>query len=108
MADNTNIKDAAGATIPIATDDVGSGVQVQRIKPVHGVDGVGVDSSAANPFPVTVISSSAGSTVVTESGTIAGGQANVAAVASLPYSYDPVSGNWTRVGATSWSSCCRA
>ena len=103
MADNTSIKDAAGATVLIATDDV-AGVQVQRQKSAWGVDGAVVDTSASNPLPVTIISSSVGSTVDVEDGTIAGGQSNVTAVASLPYSYDPTAGNWTRVAASSWNS----
>lgn len=50
MADNTTITPGAGATI--AADDVGSGVLVQRVKPQHGADGAGTDSSFAAPFPV--------------------------------------------------------
>lgn len=49
MADNVAITAGAGTTI--ATDDIGSGVQVQRIKPVWGTDGVGTDTSVANPLP---------------------------------------------------------
>lgn len=49
MADNVAITAGSGTTI--ATDDIGSGVQVQRIKPVWGVDGTGTDTSVANPIP---------------------------------------------------------
>lgn len=49
MADNVAI--TAGSGTSIATDDIGGGVQVQRIKPVWGVDGVGTDTSVANPLP---------------------------------------------------------
>lgn len=49
MVDNVSITAGSGTTI--ATDDIGSGVQVQRIKPVWGADGVGNDTSVANPLP---------------------------------------------------------
>lgn len=49
MADNVAITAGSGTTI--ATDDIGSGVQVQRIKPVWGADGVGNDTQVANPLP---------------------------------------------------------
>jgi hypothetical protein len=52
VADNVNV--TAGSGTIIATDDIGGGVQVQRIKPVWGVDGVGTDTSATNPLPVSV------------------------------------------------------
>lgn len=49
MADNVAITAGSGTTI--ATDDIGSGVQVQRIKPVWGADGTGNDTQVANPLP---------------------------------------------------------
>lgn len=58
MADNVPITSGTGTNI--ATDDIG-GVHFQRIKPVVGADGVGVDVSAAAPMPVT----KAGSTTAT-------------------------------------------
>jgi hypothetical protein len=52
MADNFAITAGSGTTI--ATDDIGGGVQVQRVKPVWGVDGTGTDTSATNPLPVSI------------------------------------------------------
>lgn len=50
MADNVAITAGSGTTI--ATDDVGSGVQVQRIKVMLGADGANDgDVAAANPMP---------------------------------------------------------
>lgn len=50
MADNVAITAGSGTTI--ATDDIGSGVQVQRVKPVWGADGTGTDTQVAQPLPV--------------------------------------------------------
>jgi len=50
LADNVSI--TAGSGTNIATDDIGGGVQAQRVKPVWGVDGTGTDTSVANPMPV--------------------------------------------------------
>lgn len=49
MADNIGYTPGTGATV--AADDIG-GVLYQRVKPVHGVDGVAVDASTSNPLPV--------------------------------------------------------
>jgi hypothetical protein len=50
MPDNVPITPGAGA--PIATDDIG-GVHVQRIKLIHGADGVADgDVAKTNPYPV--------------------------------------------------------
>ena len=49
MADNVAITAGSGTTI--ATDDIGSGVQVQRIKPVWGADGTGTDTQVSQPLP---------------------------------------------------------
>ena len=51
MADNVAITAGSGTTI--ATDDIGAGVQVQRVKPVWGADGVGNDTSDTNPLPIS-------------------------------------------------------
>ena len=52
MADNVGITPGSGATA--ASDDIG-GVQFQRIKLVHGADGVNDgDVSSANGLPVKV------------------------------------------------------
>ena len=51
-ADNVLITAGSGTTI--ATDDIGSGVQVQRVKPVWGADGTGTDTQVAQPLPVQV------------------------------------------------------
>lgn len=48
MADNYNVKDAAGATISIAADEVSSGVYSNRVTPLVG----GADVATGNPLPV--------------------------------------------------------
>jgi hypothetical protein len=50
VADNIAITAGSGTTV--ATDDIGSGVQVQRVKPVWGADGIGNDTQVALPLPV--------------------------------------------------------
>lgn len=50
MADNVAITAGSGTTI--AADDIGAGLLVQRVKPMHGADGSGTDVSAASPMPV--------------------------------------------------------
>jgi hypothetical protein len=50
MADNT----AQNGTATIAADDIGSGVLVQRVKPVSGPDGTGNDACSATPLPVAI------------------------------------------------------
>lgn len=56
MADNATLNTnnaATGATnVVVAADEIG-GALVQRVKPVFGDDGSGVDVSATNPLPVT-------------------------------------------------------
>jgi hypothetical protein len=53
MADNTVINLQSGGD-SIATDDI-AGVKVQRVKLIHGVDGVNDgDVASSNPLPVTV------------------------------------------------------
>lgn len=52
MADNVLITAGSGTTI--ASDDVGSGVQVQRVKQTWGVDGTATDVSRTNPLPVAL------------------------------------------------------
>ena len=49
MADNATLP-ATGSVV--AADDVGSGVLVQRVKPVWGADGTGTDTQVAQPLPV--------------------------------------------------------
>lgn len=51
MADDFAVTAGAGTTI--GADDVG-GVKYQRVKPVWGVDGSVVDTSATNPMPTTL------------------------------------------------------
>lgn len=51
MADNYSV--TAGAGTVIAADDVGGALH-QRVKPVWGVDGAVVDTSATNPLPTTL------------------------------------------------------
>ena len=56
MPDNVNIKDSSNAVVPVATEDIGGGVEVQRVKLMlgdHGQDGGGV--TGTNPLPVDVV-----------------------------------------------------
>jgi hypothetical protein len=60
MADNTVINPGAGGDT-IATDELTtlngapiSGVKVERVKPVYGVDGDATDVSMTNPLPVQI------------------------------------------------------
>lgn len=54
MADNTQITSGTGDTI--ATDDI-AGIKYQRVKLIHGADGVNAgDVASGNPLPVTVSS----------------------------------------------------
>jgi hypothetical protein len=48
LADNVTLP---GTGAVVASDDIGSGVQAQRIKPVWGADGTGTDTAIANPLP---------------------------------------------------------
>ena len=52
MADNIELP---GDGVTIASDDVGAGLQVQRVKMQFGVDGTSDDVSATDPMPVTVL-----------------------------------------------------
>jgi hypothetical protein len=53
MADNTTLNTGTGGDV-IASDDISS-VKYQRIKLIHGADGVNAgDVSETNPFPVTL------------------------------------------------------
>lgn len=52
MADNVAITAGSGTTI--ATDDVGGGVQVQRVKVTFGADGTATDANATTPLPAAV------------------------------------------------------
>ena len=55
MGDNITIKDSSNAVVPVATEDIGGGVEVQRIKLMlgsHGQDGG--DVTGPNPLPVEV------------------------------------------------------
>jgi hypothetical protein len=53
MADNVRYNEPANGTM-IATDDLGGGVQIQRVKAAFGGDGSAADVAAANPLPVCV------------------------------------------------------
>ena len=93
MADNTSLSSGSGGDV-IATDDV-AGVKFQRIKLIHGADGVNDgDVSAANPLPVTVSSTTlAGSTTVTIDYDTGVGSVPLALIGlALPASGGPVAG----------------
>lgn len=51
MSDNTTLNSGSGGDI-ISTDDLGSGVKVQRVKIQYGVDGSATDASTSNPLPI--------------------------------------------------------
>jgi hypothetical protein len=53
LADNVAITAGSGTTV--ASDDVGSGVQQQRVKITWGVDGTGNDVNATTPLPVELV-----------------------------------------------------
>jgi hypothetical protein len=50
MADNVGYTPGVGATI--AADDIG-GILYQKVKMIHGVDGVAHETADSNPLPVT-------------------------------------------------------
>lgn len=53
MADNTQLSAAVGVGVLAASDEI-AGAQYQRMKLIHGADGVNAgDVSTANPFPTT-------------------------------------------------------
>ena len=55
MADNINIKDSSNAVVAVATEDIGGGVEVQRLKLMLGAHGQdGGDVTGPNPLPVEV------------------------------------------------------
>lgn len=55
MADNVAITPGTGTIV--ATDDVGGGVQVQRVKVTFGVDGVASDVTGSAGLPTTPVAS---------------------------------------------------
>jgi hypothetical protein len=55
MGDNINIKDSSNAVVPVATEDIGGGVEVQRVKLMLGAHGQdGGDVTDPNPLPVEI------------------------------------------------------
>lgn len=50
MADNTTLNLGAGGDT-VATDDIGGGVKIQRVKVAHGLDGAAADVSLSSPLP---------------------------------------------------------
>jgi hypothetical protein len=53
MADNVRYNEPDDGT-PIATDDLGGGVHIQRVKPAFGADGSAADVTKTNPLPVAI------------------------------------------------------
>jgi len=51
MVDNSTVKDASGAIVTVASDEI-DGVNYQRVKLVAGADGLATDVSAAAGLPV--------------------------------------------------------
>lgn len=74
MSDNVPITPGAGTTI--STDDIGNGVQVQRVKVQHGADGSATDASSSAPLPVTLANTGLNSTAVAVQGGVAAGSAD--------------------------------
>lgn len=64
MADNVQLSTNVGVGAVCSTDDVGGGVQVQRVKVQWGVDGTATDTSASNPLPVTLANTGVNATAV--------------------------------------------
>ena len=61
MADNTVLPVGTGGDT-IGSDDIG-GVKFQRVKLIHGADGVNAgDVSSANPFPISISQNTGGTT----------------------------------------------
>ncbi|MCX6630802.1 MAG: hypothetical protein NTW28_24565 [Candidatus Solibacter sp.] len=55
MPDNINIKDSSNAVVLVATEDIGGGVEVQRVKLMLGAHGLdGGDVTDPNPLPVEI------------------------------------------------------
>ena len=55
MADNISIKDSSNEVVPVATEDIGGGVEVQRVKLMLGAHGQdGGDVTGPNPLPVEI------------------------------------------------------
>jgi hypothetical protein len=55
MPDNITIKDSSNAEVPVATEDIGGGVEVQRVKLMLGAHGQdGGDVTCSNPLPVEI------------------------------------------------------
>ena len=80
MVDNTTLNLGTGGDV-IALDDIG-GVKFQRVKLIHGADGVNAgDASTANGFPVTGYDTTAPGTIAAVSTNVAialNGQSGVA------------------------------
>lgn len=77
-----------------------SGVWTTRIQDSTG----GALGSTTGALDVHIKSTAVGSTVITENGVVTGGQNNIVPVVTMPYTFDPASGNWTRVGAATFYS----
>lgn len=85
MSDDVTLNPGVGGSV-IATDEI-AGKHYQRVKPVHGVDGVAIDVSATNPLP-TVESGAAltalqniENVVLAEDGAHSSGDAGIQALA---------------------------
>lgn len=53
MSDNVGIRDRDGANVDVSAEDLGGGVKVQRVRVQHGSARAPVDTSAANPLPIS-------------------------------------------------------
>jgi hypothetical protein len=54
VADNFVANSGSGGST-FSADDIGAGLLLPRVKPMWGVDGSGVDTSATNPLPVQLV-----------------------------------------------------
>lgn len=93
MADNTQLNVGTGGDL-LSTDDIGSGVKVQRVKVQYGADGSATDVSATAPLPAVQTPTSAALSIVAGSGTRTSSAIDLL---GYPWWY----GVWTSVGATS-------
>lgn len=74
MSDNVSI--TAGSGVTIASDDIGGGVQVQRVKATWGPDGTAndVDVATGKPLPMQLRSSAGSDLLAGEYETVAASQ----------------------------------
>lgn len=83
------------AEVNNAPPSLGSQALLTRIMGLYSESGTPLFNPTNNALEVEILNDLAGSLTVTDVGQIAGGQANIAAVIPMPYSFDGT--NWQRV-----------